>query len=174
VGNRRRVARARFVSWLTVCCLIALLAVASGAGADTARPREADAGSVTSRLAEHPLSRWMSGPARRVLEFLNHQSPDQVNESMAPDAAASRALALAPIGPNVRVNDPSGDGIGDPDMTTQSEPSLAVSGDNIVVGYNDDGKSSIFYTISPATHGRMTAEPLGRTRHCPILIPAST
>jgi hypothetical protein len=146
VGKYRRALRACLVGSLTVCCLVAFLAGASGAGAQGPNSSEPDSGSVTSRIVDRPISRWMSGPARRVLEFLNHEDQPQSNErTAAPAAAASPALALTPIGPNVRVNDPTGDGIGDADMTTQSEASLAVSGSNVVVGYNDSGRSSVFY-----------------------------
>jgi hypothetical protein len=93
------------------------------------------------------MSRWMSGPARRVLAFLNQHHGDTVKTqaSMGPKTSSTAAPVLPALGPNVRVNNPSGDGIGDPDMTTQSEASIAVSGPNIVVGYNDDGKSSPFF-----------------------------
>jgi hypothetical protein len=65
---------------------------------------------------------------------------------------APRAVATA----NIRVNDPNED-IGSSD-TTQSEPSLALSPPNIVVGFNDSTPVGSWcgYSNSPATGGAFT------------------
>jgi hypothetical protein len=78
------------------------------------------------------------------MQYIAGYKPTTATEKTVPGSQGLTAALLAPVGPNVRVNDPAGDGIGDADMTTQSEASLAASGSNIVVGYNDDGRSSPF------------------------------
>jgi hypothetical protein len=114
-----------------------------------------------------PIARWMSGPARRALDFLSHRRTDsgQPSRETAPSASRAVPFALPALGPNVRVNDPAGDGIGDQDMTTQSEPSIAVSGQNIVVGYNDDGTSSVFYKAADDLTGYSWSHDGGATWH---------
>ncbi|MFL5798195.1 MAG: sialidase family protein [Actinomycetota bacterium] len=97
-----------------------------------------------SRIAHSPFVRWMSGPAQRAMRFIAGDKPASSAGSPARSSLSPGPVPLLPLGPNVRVNDPSGDGIGDPDMTTQSEASIAVSGSNVVTGYNDDGRSSAF------------------------------
>jgi hypothetical protein len=49
---------------------------------------------------------------------------------------------------NIRVNNPGEDTV-QPDQTTQSETSVAVSGKNVVVGFNDSSTTLLFFT--PAT-----------------------
>jgi hypothetical protein len=78
------------------------------------------------------------------MRFIAGDSPATSTGSTASRSRPQAPLALPALGPNVRVNDPTGDGIGDPDMTTQSEASLAASGSNIVTAYNDSGRSSPF------------------------------
>lgn len=46
---------------------------------------------------------------------------------------------------NIRVNNP-GEDINQPDQTTQSETSIAVSGKNVVVGFNDSQQTLLFLT----------------------------
>jgi hypothetical protein len=50
-------------------------------------------------------------------------------------------------------------------MTTQSEPSIAVSGQNVVVGYNDDGTSSVFFKAADDLTGYSWSHDGGSTWH---------
>jgi hypothetical protein len=157
---------------LTICCLLAVLSLNSAgarttAGRPSASRAAAERNIPKSRIAKLPISRWMSGPARSVLAFLNqhHGYAVQGKKSPSPFASHPKGSALPALGPNVRVNDPSGDGIGDQDMTTQSEPSIAVSGQNIVVGYNDDGTSSVFYKAADDLTGYSWSHDGGATWH---------
>jgi hypothetical protein len=79
----------------------------------------------------------LSSSARSMIDVMLHGT--KISE---PAAAPTRALPAAPVGANVRVNDPSGDGAFYVENTTQSETTIARSGGNIVVGFNDDGQVS--------------------------------
>jgi len=100
------------------------------------------------------FERMLSGQARAGIRLILGIKRDG-GEAPAGSARAStapRRLAAAPT--NVLVNDPSTDGVGQPDMTTQNEVSLAVSGSSMVAAYNDDGTSPEpgGNWISPATN----------------------
>jgi len=80
-------------------------------------------------LLASPLAQYLSGGGRNALWLM---------VGRIPRVAAPRYQELLPpsvvVGPDFRINDPTGD----PDnQTTQSETSMAVSGLNIVVGFND-------------------------------------
>jgi BNR repeat-like domain len=121
--------------------VLAVVTIAVGSGS------AADAGaSMTQRefvrsVKRSPLDRILSGPAREGLRILTGaRTSTSSGEAANGRHTAQRTLAAgAPA--NVRVNDPSNDGAGDPDMTEQNEVTLAVSGSNVVAGYNDDGTS---------------------------------
>jgi hypothetical protein len=65
----------------------------------------------------------------------------------------------------VRVNDPAGDGIGDQDMTTQSETTVAVSGPRVLVAYNDSGHSSPTLKAADDLSGYSWSDDHGATWH---------
>ena len=68
-------------------------------------------------------------------------------------------MCRAPTGAtgDVRVNDPAGDGAGNPDMTTQSETTVAVSfsecGGGMVVDEVDADLLAVLHRAVPATKG---------------------
>jgi hypothetical protein len=98
---------------------------------------------LLAKVEASPLVRWMTAPARNGLAAISGVR----SSSDAPLRSTSTGIggqAISSIAPNVRVNDPAGDGIGDPNMTTQSETSVAASGKQVVVAYNDDGHSPLF------------------------------
>jgi hypothetical protein len=99
-----------------------------------------------------------SSAARAYLESVarnDHRlAPDSVGISVAA-ARASRASAVsAPaVGlPNVRVNNPAEDSH-QVDQTTQSETSVAVSGMNVAVGFNDSQNALTFLTAGANLSG---------------------
>jgi hypothetical protein len=118
-----------------------------------------------SKIAHSPFVKWMSGPAQRAMHFIAGDKSATSTESTAGRSKPQAPVALSALGPNIRVNDPSGDGIGDPDMTTQSEASIAVSGSNIVTGYNDDGRSSPFLKAADDLTGYSWSDDAGDTWH---------
>jgi hypothetical protein len=152
----------RVGSPLLVACLVALLVVPIQGS--NARPSSINGGKH-STLAHSPFVRWMSGPAQRVMKYLAHHNPKSAAESTSFPGQRVAGPSLAALGPNIRVNDPAGDGVGDPDMTTQSEASLAASGTNVVVGYNDDGTSSPFFEAGDDLTGYSWSTNQGRTWH---------
>jgi photosystem II stability/assembly factor-like uncharacterized protein len=105
-----------------------------------------------------PAYRLMSGMARTDLRLLVARriqtSSPPAGASASPSQFTPTSPAVLGPPPNLRVNDPAGDGVGDPDMTTQNEVSIATFGSNVVAAYNDDGTSPrpSSGTISPATN----------------------
>jgi hypothetical protein len=118
-----------------------------------------------SKIAHSRFVRWMSGPAEHAMRFIAGYKPAMSSPSSASPSALQPAERLAPLGANVRVNDPLGDGIGDADMTTQSEASVAASGSNVVVAYNDDGRSSPFFKAADDLTGYSWSSDDGGTWH---------
>jgi hypothetical protein len=137
---------------------IFMTSVPSGADARSRRDQ------LLAKVEQSPITRWMSGPARRAVDALAgvKTEPGGTGDTSAPARVASRG-PISSIAPNVRVNDPSGDGVGNPDMTTQSEASVAVSGKNVVVGYNDDGKSPLFFQPTVDLSGYSYSRDGGKT-----------
>jgi hypothetical protein len=146
-------------STVLVACLVALLVVPIQGS--SARPSSIS--SKHSALAHSPFVRWMSGPAQRVMRYLAHHNRQSAAQSSAFPGQKAVGRSLTALGPNIRVNDPAGDGIGAPDMTTQSEASLAASGTHVVVGYNDDGNSSPFFEAGDDLTGYSWSANRGRT-----------
>jgi hypothetical protein len=80
-------------------------------------------------LLASPLSVYLSGAGKTALWLMTGQIP------RVPSVTSTWPRRPAAVfGPEVRVNKPAGDS---DNQTTQSEVSLAVFGDNIVVGWND-------------------------------------
>jgi hypothetical protein len=97
------------------------------------------------------------------MKYLAHHKPEAAAQSSAFPGERAVGRSLTAVGPNIRVNNPGGDGVGDPDMTTQSETSLAASGTHVVVGYNDDGTSSPFFEAGDDLTGYSWSANRGRT-----------
>jgi hypothetical protein len=105
-------------------------------------------------IAQSPISKWLSSGGQTALR-LGLQTPPQETLSVPEGTPTALRTSSVPgveapaagVG-NVRVNNPAGDAVAEEDMTTQSETSVAVHGKNVVIGYNDDGKSAFF--LSPA------------------------
>ncbi len=96
------------------------------------------------RLLASPVGRTLSGSSRSMIQYVLSGGIPPSGEAapVHPGSALPGALALAAAGSDIRVNDPTGDAPGDPNMTTQSEATVAVSGSNVVVAFNDDGRFS--------------------------------
>jgi hypothetical protein len=90
-----------------------------------------------SRLLKAPHARLLSSDALRMMSA----KPPRHRQEGGPDrqkrglVRSAPSVAVATVA-NVLVNDPNED-VNFGNQTTQSEPSLAVSGTNIVVGFND-------------------------------------
>jgi hypothetical protein len=138
--------RKKFVGF-AIAGALALVAGATFAAASGGSPPTAQ--SVAKHILSRPSSRFMTAPARAALAILasgNNRSgaPTMLGGEIAaaptqPVSATSTlrlgAAAKAAISANIRVNNPALDTL--IDQTTQSETTMAVSGRNVVVGYND-------------------------------------
>jgi hypothetical protein len=144
---------------------VPLAQASSAAQASTKLSRQ----TIARRLLASPAGKLLSGSALTALLHMAGRSPSGAS-TYSPlrraEAIDPRLRQLVPLGANVRVNDPSTDATGIiPNMTTQSEPSIAVSGSNIVVGYNDDGTSDPFSAANEDLTGYSWSNDGGATWH---------
>ncbi len=102
-------------------------------------------------LASH-AAQYLTSSARSYIESVarnDHRlAPDSIGVSTSNAKASKASLAAAPAGPglvNVRVNNPAND-THQTDQTTQSETTVAVSGKNVAVGYNNSQHALLFLT----------------------------
>jgi hypothetical protein len=138
----------------TLAAAVLLVVALTGASASSAK---SPAVPKTSReLAELLMKtkavQFMTGPARIGLRYITggdhslmggDSGPAAARQGAAPLTAATPATPSAGLG-NIRVNDPSLDTF--VDQTTQSETTIGVSGQHVVVGYNDSQQGLLFLT----------------------------
>ena len=114
------------------------------------------------QIAQHLLNtraaQYLTTNARAYIESVarnDHRlAPDSIGVSTRGDArvgSATSAAALAGLA-NTRVNNPSEDSH-QVDQTTQSETSVAVSGANVAVGFNDSQNGLTFLTAGADLSG---------------------
>ncbi|MEW6737279.1 MAG: sialidase family protein [Acidobacteriota bacterium] len=106
---------------------------------------------------------------RMVLQSNGMLPRPQVIQTLR-DANAGHIVTLALPGDNVQVNDPRVDEIGH----TQSESSIAVNGNNIIVGFNDASDNTSGYSVSTDggitfSHKRIPTLPNGLNFGDPVL-----
>jgi hypothetical protein len=128
-----------------------ILGVAGSAAAPASPPgRQA--------VAEHILKvqgKYLTSPAQAALRMVanNDRGMAPGQQKLGPATRASGGIAAPPAAfTNVRVNDPSLDSH-QVDQTTQSETAVAVSGSNVVVGYNDSQHTGLFLTAGSGLSG---------------------
>ena len=154
----------RWIAVLVSIGVISAPALLSAGSVSSAETLPSDRQDLLAKVEASPLSLWMSGPAKRALDALaGVQSEPHAPRSRV--ASRTSRQSISSIAPNVRVNDPSGDGLGDPDMTTQSETSVAASGKHVVVAYNDDGHSPLFLEPKVDLSGYSWSADGGKTFH---------
>lgn len=131
----------RFSTVVAAALIVGLtfgVGLSSAAPAGTKLTRE----QVAEKLLARQGGRLFTNSARLALQAIQHggaHEPAEHGRDLAPGKLKQASGGLAPPSgglPNVRVNDPSADSH-QPDQTTQSETTVAVSGSNVVVGYND-------------------------------------
>ncbi len=123
-----------------------------------------------NKLANSWKYRWMSAADQRgLLWLLGRSLPSPAAPTAGRSVALGSPVPLLGAPANVRVNDPSGDGAGDPNMTTQSETSIAASGSNVVVGYNDDGRTPFNLQAGADMTGYSWSSDGGTTWHDSVL-----
>jgi hypothetical protein len=109
-------------------------------------------------VAQHILKvqgKFLTAPAQAALHMVanNERALAPGQQRLGPATRASGGLAApTPAFTNVRVNDPALDSH-QVDQTTQSETAVAVSGQNVVVGYNDSQHTGLFLTAGSGLSG---------------------
>src|SRR6059058_339448 len=122
---------------------------------------------IAKRILATPAGKTLTPTARIALEAIargDHRATPDSNGISAP-ATTRQPKGTKPVGgplPNVRVNDPSKDS-NQADQTTQSETSVAVSGSNVAVGYNDSQRTLLFLTAASNLSGVSSSTDGGQT-----------
>jgi BNR/Asp-box repeat protein len=112
---------------------------------------------IAQKILQSPAGQTLTTPARIALEMIargDHRiTPDSKGISL-PKAKSGKGghFTGGPGLTNIRVNDPAEDSH-QVDQTTQSETSLAVSGSNIAVGFNDSQTTGLFLTAASNLSG---------------------
>jgi hypothetical protein len=133
--------------WLVLLVVIATTAVVGSiavGGLTAASPQQHAKQDLVSHILK---TSYLTPNARKALLFVAGLSDHALAGGGEPDfGRATPAQGNAPLAPvpplgftNVRVNAPSLDTF--LDQTTQSETSIGVSGNNVVIGYNDSQKT---------------------------------
>src|SRR2546430_10859844 len=170
----------RTLSVLTIALVVVAAGAIAGSAASPKTPPSKQ--EIAKRILATPAGKALTPTARIALEAIargDHRATPDSNGMNAP-AAVRQAKGAKPGGgplPNVRVNDPGKDS-NQVDQTTQSETSIAVSGSNVAVGYNDSQRTLLVLTAprnlsggfdsthgGPAfTHGGHTPEAPGENK----------
>src|SRR5579859_4118126 len=138
-ASRRRAVKRIAITTLLACAVAAIATTVAGSAGSPAAPAAATIRQEFVRhlqeLSDHGLLSWPAQAAVAKLAGVQlAPSPTSLSERNS-----TRAAGIHATGPgltNVRVNDPAEDSHL-VDQTTQSEPSIGVTGQNVVVGYND-------------------------------------
>jgi hypothetical protein len=118
------------------------------------KPKAAKQATREQMLSQWPYFDRLSSSAQRTLVARQRGA---VAPARAPAAARTLPLAAPALSPfvipaNIRVNDP-GEDAGFGNQTTESEPSIAIHEDNVVVGYNDSTFAPNYTGYSNSTNG---------------------
>src|SRR5438034_912668 len=148
---------------------IAMVVIAAGAIAGSAASPKTPPSKqeIAKRILATPAGKTLTPTARIALEAIargDHKATPDSNGITAP-ATVRPARGAKPSGgplPNVRVNDPSKDS-NQVDQTTQSETSIAVSGSNVAVGYNDSQRTLLVLTAASNLSGVSSSTDGGQT-----------
>ena len=161
IGERHRFPRAkggymrRTFSVLTIAMVVVAAGAIAGSAATPKTPPTKQ--EIAKRILATPAGKTLTATARIALEAIargDHRAAPDSNGLSAP-VTIRLPKGLKPGGgplPNVRVNDPSKDS-NQIEQTTQSETSIAVSGSNVAVGYNDSQRTLLFLTAASDLSG---------------------
>lgn len=160
--------RQKIVVGLTVVlvAMIAVTGVGSHSVSATATPPTKQ--EMAQKLLASPAGKTLSAPARLYFEAVARGDHRIAPDSKGIDFSKAKQHTGGhnPGGPgglaNIRVNNPSED-TNQPDQTTQSETSIAVSGHNVVVGFNDSQTTLLFLTPGSNLSGLAVSHNGGQT-----------
>ncbi len=118
---------------------LAVLFIVLGVGIECQPSAQQPADS--SWLLASPLRQYLSGAGETLLLKMHGYAPIALPTNKAAPSPSFLPIPMPQVAlgiplANLRVNNPSAD---TPDQTTQSETTIAVSGSNVVVGWNDSG-----------------------------------
>jgi hypothetical protein len=152
---------------LVVPMAVGLIALAAGGGAYAALTRNPapTPQSYARRLLQQPASRFMSAPARSALVMMadgdlrygaapvlgGEPVAEPTEDITATSTLRVRRTTAISAPDNVRVNHPGTDS--QLDQTTQSETTIAVDGQHVVVGYNDSAQTLLALTAATNLSG---------------------
>jgi photosystem II stability/assembly factor-like uncharacterized protein len=145
----------RTLSVLTIALVVVAAGAIAGSAASPKTPPSKQ--EIAKRILATPAGKALTPTARIALEAIargDHKATPDSNGINAP-ATVRQPKGAKPGGgplPNVRVNDPSKDS-NQVDQTTQSETSIAVSGSNVAVGYNDSQRTLLVLTAASNISG---------------------
>jgi hypothetical protein len=145
----------RTLSVLTIALVVTATGVIAGSAATPKTPPSRQ--EVAKRILGTPAGKTLTATARIALEAMargDHRATPDSNGLGAPTTVRQSRGTKPGGGPlaNVRVNDPARDS-NQPDQTTQSETAIAVSGSNVVVGYNDSQRTLLALTAGSDLSG---------------------
>src|SRR5438128_2272122 len=155
----------RTLSVLTIAMVVIAAGAIAGSAASPKTPPSKQ--EIAKRILATPAGKTLTPTARIALEAIargDHRATPDSNGISAP-ATTRQPRGTKPVGgplPNVRVNDPSKDS-NQADQTTQSETSVAVSGSNVAVGYNDSQRTLLFLTAASNLSGVSSSTDGGQT-----------
>lgn len=158
----------RLLFILAVVCLIAggTIAKSRAQGA----PSKPTVQQLAQKLLQTKAAEHMTAPALAAVRMLATGNRTFGQDMSAPTGlqgalGAARPRGAPPTAPglgNVRVNDPNED-THEPSQTTQSETAVAVSGKNVVVGFNDSQSTLLFLTPGTNLSGYAYSHNGGKT-----------
>jgi hypothetical protein len=122
----------------------------SGIAGSTSPLPAVDRQAAAQRFLRSDAARYLTGPALGALQRLatgGRQLGTPTPSLGALPLASGGAMPPAASLTNVRVNDPAEDSH-QVDQTTESEPTIAVAGSNVAVGFNDSQQTPLFFTAA--------------------------
>lgn len=160
--------RQTIIAGLAILLVAALALTSLGSRTAKATATPPTKQEIAQKLLESRAGQTMSASARLYFEMLargDHRvAPDSTGLDFS--KAKQHTGGHHPGGPgalaNIRVNNP-GEDTNQPDQTTQSETSVAVSGKNVVVGYNDSQTTLLFLTPGSDLSGVAVSHTGGNT-----------
>src|SRR5450755_1441732 len=148
----------RRIALVLVGALLAAGAVifgVAGVAGSTSTPASVDRQAAAQRLLKTDAPRYMTWPAQAALRMIasgdRRLSPSPLPAGGSP-LASGGVSPPAPSFSNVRVNNPAED-THQVDQTTQSEPTIAVAGSRVAVGFNDSQQTPLFFEAGSGLTG---------------------
>ncbi|MEA2655734.1 MAG: hypothetical protein QOI23_1099, partial [Chloroflexota bacterium] len=126
-----------------VLAIVAIVVIGVSNGSAAPSPQAPTKQDIAKKILASKAGQLMTGPALAYLQSVarnDHRlTPDSTSAAKSAKVTSAKGQGGTPL-VNVRVNNPALD-THQTDQTTQSETSVAVSGSNVAVGYNNSQHS---------------------------------